>query len=179
MSRFTSDEYDKKSPFKTIVATGLLAGTLDGIAAILNYTINGGRLPSRIFQYIASGAVGTQAFTGGTGMVILGIILHYTIAFAFTLFFFLIYPRINILSKNKIITAIVYGIFVWLIMNLIVVPMSHVPPSPFNIKQALIGAVILMLAIGLPVSFVIGRYYQQEIDVPNNGSPVIKKSANS
>ena len=88
MSRFTSDEYDKKSPFRTILATGLLAGTLDAIAAIIIHTINGGKLPSRIFQYIAGGAVGTQAFTGSTGMVILGIILHYTIAFAFTLFFF-------------------------------------------------------------------------------------------
>ena len=162
MSRSAYTEFDKKSPFKTILVTGLLAGTLDALAAIINYTINGGKLPSRIFQYIASGAVGKQAFTGGTGMVILGIIFHYTIAFAFTLFFFLVYPKISILSKNKILTAIVYGIFVWLVMNLIVVPMSSVPISPFNIKQAIIGAVIVMLAIGLPVSIIIGRYYQTE-----------------
>ena len=162
MSRYTSDDFDEKSPLKTILVTGLLAGTLDALAAIIHYTINGGKLPSRIFQYIASGAVGEQAFTGGTGMVILGIIFHYTIAFAFTLFFFLIYPRINLLSKNKILTAIAYGIFVWLVMNLIVVPMSNIPASPFNLKQAVIGAVILMLAIGLPVSIIIGRYYQTE-----------------
>ncbi|MEO6219460.1 MAG: hypothetical protein ABIO81_03460 [Ginsengibacter sp.] len=62
------------------MATGLLAGTLDAIAAMINYTINGGKLPSRIFQYIASGAVGTQAFKGGKGMIILGTIFHYIIA---------------------------------------------------------------------------------------------------
>ncbi|MEP6595489.1 MAG: hypothetical protein ABJA71_06060 [Ginsengibacter sp.] len=161
-SKLTYKEFDEKSPFKTILATGLIAGTLDAIAAIINYTINGGKLPAGIFQYIASGAVGKQAFTGGTGMVVLGIIFHYTIAFAFTLFFFLVYPRINLLSKNKILTGIAYGIFVWLIMNLIVLPMSNIPSSPFNIKQAIIAAAILILAIGLPVSMIIGRYYQTE-----------------
>lgn len=162
MSRFTFTEFDRKNSFKTILLTGLLAGTLDAIAAIIAYTINGGKLPSRIFQYIASGAVGQQAYTEGTGMIVLGIVFHYTIAFAFTLFFFLIYPRINLLSKNKILTAVVYGIFVWLVMNLIVVPMSNIAASPFNIKQAIIGILILMIAIGLPLSLMIGKYYRDK-----------------
>src|SRR5205085_9488017 len=94
MPKYTDDESTKKNSFLVILATGLLAGTLDAIAAIVNYTINGGKLPSKIFQYIASGAVGPQAFTGGAGMIILGIVLHYTIAMSFTLFFFLIFPGI-------------------------------------------------------------------------------------
>jgi len=163
MSQVTYTEYHKKSPFKTILTAGLLAGTLDATAAIVNYTIEGGKLPSKIFQYIASGAVGKVAFTGGSGMIILGIIFHYTIAFAFTLFLFMIYPRLNFLSKNRILTAILYGIFVWLVMNVIVVPMSNVPAaSSFNIKQAIIATVILIIAVGLPLSFLIGKYYSTE-----------------
>jgi hypothetical protein len=162
MPKYTYEENTKKNSFLVILSTGLLAGTLDAIAAIINYTINGGKLPSKIFQYIASGAVGPQAFTGGAGMVILGIIFHYTIAFSFTLFFFLIFPGLRILSKNLFITGLVYGIFVWLIMNLFVVPMSNVSQPPFHIKQAIIGMLILMFAIGLPISFMIGRYYRHK-----------------
>ena len=69
MPKYTEDESTKKNSFLIILATGLLAGTLDAVAAIVNYTINGGKLPSKIFQYIASGAVGPQAFTGGASVL--------------------------------------------------------------------------------------------------------------
>jgi len=162
MPRFESSEFRKRNSFKTILIATLIAGTLDALAAVINYTINGGKFPSKIFQYIASGVVGQQAFTGGISMTILGIIFHYSIAFAFTLFFFLIYPRLKILSKNKILTAVAYGIFVWLVMNLIVIPTSNINAFPSDIKQGLVGAVILIVAIGLPLSFIISKYYQAD-----------------
>ena len=165
MSQFTYTETYRKKSFKVILLTSILAGTLDAIAAIIHYTINGGKVASRIFQYIASGAVGGEAFTGGIGMVILGIILHYSIAFGFTLFFFLIYPRVKFFSKNKILTAAIYGIFVWLVMNFIVIPMSSINPAPFNLRQSIIGALILIVAIGLPLSFIIGKYYQVQKNI--------------
>lgn len=44
-------------------------------------------------------------------------------------------------------------------MNQVVLPQSRVTPGPFNPTQALVGAVVLMLAIGLPISLLAHRYF--------------------
>lgn len=144
--------------FKTIVLTGLIAGTLDAMGPIL---INGAN-PVGMFKYIASGAFGAEkAFAGGTEMVVWGIFFHYFIAFSWTTFFFFLYPTLKVLHKNKYVNGVLYGIFVWIMMNRIVVPLSKVPQGPFNIQGALIGASILIVAIGLPISIMTHRYYSK------------------
>ena len=56
-------------------------------------------------------------------------------------------------------TGVVYGLFIWLTMNRIVVPLSNVAAFPFRITSAIIGASILMVAIGLPLSFIAHKFY--------------------
>ena len=92
-------------------------------------------------------------------MPILGLIFHYFISTSWTLLFFLLYPKINWLGKSWIISGLGYGVFVWLAMNLVVLKLSRVPQFPFNPTQAAIGMGILMLAVGLPISFLAQRYY--------------------
>jgi len=143
----------------TIIAAWLVAGTLDLTAAVTQ-TILMGRDPLKMLQYISSGIFGKDAFTGGITYSLLGIILHYFIAFVWTVLFFLVYPKMEWLSKNWVVTGILYGSFVWLIMNRIVVPLSRIPEGPFNLKNALIGLVIIIVAVGLPLSFMAYRYYK-------------------
>lgn len=145
--------------FKTIALTGLLAGTLDAMGPIL---VNGAN-PSGMFKYIASGAFGPEkAFAGGTGMVLLGVFFHYFIAFSWTTFYFFMYPTLQFLQKNKYVSGVLYGIFVWIVMNRIVVPLSKVPQGAFTIKGALTGASILIVAIGLPIAILTHRYYSKK-----------------
>lgn len=142
--------------FKTIVLIGLLAGTLDAMGPIL---VNGAS-PAGMFKYIASGVFGPEkAFAGGTEMVMLGVFFHYFIAFSWTIFFFFLYPTVNFLQKNKYASGVLYGIFVWIMMSYIVVPLSKVPQGTFTIKGALLGASILIVAIGLPIALMTHRYY--------------------
>jgi uncharacterized membrane protein YagU involved in acid resistance len=148
-----------KSVFTAILQTGFIAGALDAIAASVNFTIRTGKNPVRVFRFIASGLFGKTALTGGLLMAGCGLLFHFLIAFSFTTFFFLIYPKINILSKNSIITGLVYGVFVWLIMNKIVVPLSNTPKLPFDLTQTILGIIILMLAVGLPISLMAKKYY--------------------
>ena len=149
-----------RSLLSAILFTGLLAGLLDGLAAIIQYTINGGKEPARIFKYIASAVFGKEkAYNSGNSMVVWGVLFHLGIAMLFTAFFFLIYPKIRGLATNRVITAIVYGLFVWAIMNLLVVPMSQIHPAPFVLKKAAIAAGILIVCIGIPVSFMANKYY--------------------
>jgi hypothetical protein len=142
---------------QAIVKTGLIAGSLDLLAALVYYSILTGDSPLNILKYIASGIFGPVAFSGGMMMMLAGLALHFFIAFAFTLFFFWLFPRFEILARNRILTGIVYGIFVWMIMNIFIVPLSNVPQGPFNPVHAIINGVILIVCIGIPISFMADR----------------------
>ena len=150
----------KRNFWKTIVLAGLLVGSLDIIAAIVNFYAKTGKDPQIVLKYIASAVVGKEAFSGDTAMSALGLLLHFLIAFIWTMFFFWIYPKLRFLSFNRVITGFLYGIFIWFIMSHVVVPMSKASVGAFNLKQAAIAALILIGAIGLPLSFIAYRYYK-------------------
>lgn len=153
----------QQSAIKTIVKTGLLAGTLDGLAAVLLYSIPSGKDPLNVFRFIASGVFGKEAFAGGVPMAMWGVFFHYIIATGWTVLFFVAYPRVAILSKNKIVTGSLYGIFVWLMMNLVVVPLSNVPMrGNREVSSIIVGMAVLILCIGLPITWIISKYYNKQ-----------------
>jgi len=147
---------------RTIITAGLIAGSLDILTACVQYYIKTGKDPVNVLNFVASGVFGKDALTGGTMYAVLGLLFHYLIAFAFTLFFFWVYPRWKALSFNKYLTAVGYGLFAWVIMTRIVLPLSQAPKIPFHIKPAMIAAAILICMIGLPLSLIIGKYYSEK-----------------
>jgi len=147
------------SGLKTILLAGLCVGTLDILAALADYYISTGKNPGVVLKFIASGVFGRKAFSGGINMILLGLFFHFIIAFSFTVLFFWLYPKIKLLSKNRIATGIVYGIFIWLVMNLIVVPMSQTPPHSHKIEKIIKAILILIVMIGLPLSFIAHRAF--------------------
>lgn len=150
------------SKSKTILYSGLLAGTLDILAAIFVYSVILHQTTAeKILQSIASGIFKQHAYTGGTQMVFYGLLLHYFIAFAFAYFYYKIYPHVPILKKNIVISGIVYGIFVWIVMNLIVLPIvfPKLPSKEFDLPL-IISVLILIFCIGLPIAFVTKKSYE-------------------
>lgn len=150
-----------KNLFSAISWAALLVGTLDITAAMTKFYLERDLGPSPIFKFISSGVFGRQAFTGGTLMIIWGLVFHYIITFLFTTFLFLIYPRLSTLLKNKYVIGILYGLFIWVIMNRIIVPLSNTPVSKagFDARDAIIQALILITMIGIPASWLAHRYY--------------------
>jgi uncharacterized membrane protein YagU involved in acid resistance len=155
----------KKSFWKTIVLAGLLVGSLDIIAAFVNFYSKTGKDPLIVLKYIASAIFGKEAYSGGNIMAVVGLLLHFLIAFIWTAFFFLIYPKFRFLSVNRILTGILCGIFIWFVMSHAVVPMSKASGGAFNLKQAIIDVLILIGAIGLPLSFIAHKYYKGKIKI--------------
>ena len=156
---FTTESSSQKSKLKIIFWTALIAGTLDILSAIINTYIRAGVGPDRVFKFIASGVFGDSAFSGGAGMVIAGIIFHYFIASTWTVLFFTIYPKLGIKNLNKYLVGFLYGVLVWLIMNLIVVPLSNTPHITFTVKGVLLGGAFLIFFIGTPISLIYHKYY--------------------
>ena len=149
----------RKSLPRAVLLTGLVAGTLDIIAAIVHYFIKTQKNPIKIFNYIASGVFGKDAYGDDVWMPVFGLVFHYCIAIIFIAFFFLVYPKFKFLSRNIVLSGLLYGIFVWLVMNLIVVPLSNISSFPTSVVQSVIGCIILMFAIGLPAAIMAYRYY--------------------
>lgn len=157
----SKEKNDKSSALKTILVTGLIAGTLDMLGAIVVYCIIMKVVtPVQLLNGIASGAFGKTVIGSTTLMALIGLLFHYFIALCFTTAYFLIYPRIKLLHGNAIITGLLYGIFVWIVMNLIVLPLSNAHHASFSWIPALRGAAILMICIGLPIAVLTARYYK-------------------
>lgn len=147
---------------RSILLAGFVAGLLDITAAIISFYFNRHQPPTRMFQFIASGVLGKSAFAGGMGTAALGLLFHFLIAYIFTIIFYWLYPRLNLFSKNKIVVGLVYGIVAWVIMNLVVLPLSNTTPLPYKTKGIIIGMLILMFCIGLPISLFAHRYYARK-----------------
>src|SRR5688500_2742655 len=110
MEQNVSSSYFHKKKFPTlwIVYTALLAGTLDILAAILLTYVSSNHAPIVVLKYIASGVLGKGAFTGGLRVALFGLLLHYIIAFIWTIVLFLIYPTLSGILRNPYVIALFY-----------------------------------------------------------------------
>ena len=145
------------SYWKPVLLGGLVAGTLDGLAAAVQFYINTGREPWPVFRYIASAAI-DKGTLSSTAMTVCGVLFHYLFAFLFAAFFVLLYNNWKAIRKNVAVSGILYGLFVWVVMNKIVLPASKLAPIPFDWQKAAIAAAILVCMVGLPVALITKKY---------------------
>lgn len=149
------------SNVNTIFRTGLIAGTLDILSAITVYAlIMGKATPVQILQGVASGVFGREAFAGGFTMALTGLLFHYAIALIFTTVYFLLYPHLSFLHRQWVVSGVLFGVLVWLIMNLAVLPLSNFQQAPLRWAPALLGMAIIVVMIGLPIAFNVQKYYR-------------------
>lgn len=151
--------------FQSRLKAGLIVGTLDISAAFLYYFIRTGKNPLRVLTFVASGLFGKAAFDGGSEMLLAGLVLHYIIATTFAFIFFWLFSRLEVLRKISLLTGVAYGVMVWMVMNLLVVPLSNVSRQPFRWDGALINMLILVICIGIPLSLMAKSYYKKTVVV--------------
>jgi hypothetical protein len=130
-----------------IVVGGAVAGSLDLTSAFITY---GWGVP----RAIAAGLLGTPAFTGGLATWILGVFLHYFIAFSAAAIYCLASRKLEFLKSHFLVCGMFYGIAVFLVMNLAVLPLSGLHSAgPYQLHGLIQGLLVHMLIIGLPISF--------------------------
>ena len=140
---------------KNIFRAALVVGTLDILAAFIHFYVKTGNPPFKpVLSFVASGLSGKAAFTAGDQMMLLGLLIHYCIAAAFTLFFFLTIAKTTVSVQQKWLTGIFYGAFIWAVMNLLILPMTNVPRLPKDFWGVITGMLILIGCIGLPLAFI-------------------------
>jgi hypothetical protein len=129
----------------------LVVGCLDATDALVFFGLRGVR-PIRIFQSIASGLLGRAAFSGGLPTAILGVALHFFIAFVIVAVFMVASRYFRILRRAPVVTGLLYGLAVYLVMNLVVLPLSAAGRGPLSWPVAINGVLIHLVGVGLPSS---------------------------
>jgi len=139
---------------KTIFKAALLVGTLDIAGALTQYYIKTGKAPFKpVLTFVASGLFGKAAFTNGDVMMLAGLAIHYCIAAAFTILFFLTLAKASFAKEQKLLTGVLYGAFVWFVMNVLVLPITNAPKLPKDFWGVAIGMLILIVCIGVPLAY--------------------------
>ena len=131
---------------------GLLAGTLDLTQACILF---GWHIPLAI----AAGLLGRQAFHGGAGTYVLGVVLHFFIAFSAAAIYYAASCRLDFLTEYPLVCGLFFGAAVEEVMTLIVLPLSALHATgPYQLHDLILGLAVHMVVVGLPISFSVWRF---------------------
>ncbi|MCB8983438.1 MAG: hypothetical protein H6659_06425 [Ardenticatenaceae bacterium] len=154
----------RNSLLRSIVLGGMFIFIVQAIHMWIVYTLIQ-KTPFVVsWQFIASGVLGEAAFAGGMATALLGVFFHLIISFVIAAVFILAADRIPLLRRYAIAGSLLYGFGVFIVMNMIVTPLSAAPPLPAPTLPWLIEAVIEhILLVGLPLGIIVKRNADIEI----------------
>jgi hypothetical protein len=131
---------------------GVLAATFDLTSAFITLGWGNPRL-------IAGGLLGHEAAHGGAGTWILGVLLHYSIALCAAAFYCIASRWLPFLRGFWLVCGLFYGIAVFLVMYLVVLPLSaYHYTGPYTYSTLVQGLVVHMVLVGLPISYSLRRF---------------------
>jgi hypothetical protein len=164
-SQFMSASPPRPSqPLRTILTAGLIAGFLDGMDAVVFIAWMSGRSATRVFQFIASGALGVKSFEGGGATAALGVFFHFVIALSAAGVFYALSMKLPMVLRRPLIWGPVYGIGVFVFMHYLVVPLSAAPKqgplSAGALANLLFSHIIL---VGIPIAVVTSRAAREPV----------------
>lgn len=136
---------------------GLWCGILDIGFVIVYYGLRGAS-PVRILQSVAGGALGPAAFQGGAAAAMLGLALHFVISFGAATVFSLAALRLRYLTAQALVSGVLFGAAVWFFMQLVVLPLSAMPPQSFPPPAPWPVLVAHLTCVGPPIAFAARRF---------------------
>ncbi len=132
-------------------------GVGDALDALVFFGLRGAA-PIRIFQSIASGLLGREAYQGGLPIALLGVGLHFFIACGIVCTYYLASRKIPLLARRPVSCGLAYGVVAFFVMNYVVVPLSAAPFSgKFSLPVFLNGVIGHALLVGLPSALAVRR----------------------
>jgi uncharacterized membrane protein YagU involved in acid resistance len=121
--------------FQRLLRAGLLTAVVDGLfSSVLSIAFYHSTV-ARLFQGVASVLIGKTALDGGIATALIGLAMHFGVAFGWSAVFLLVASsssgvrRILGSRYGALKVASVYGPAIWLIMSCVVIPLlAHRPP---------------------------------------------------
>jgi hypothetical protein len=157
----------KHSPFNDdalsrVARAGILTGVTDGLfSSVLSIAFYNSTV-QRLFQGVASTLLGAGAFGGGNLTFAIGVLMHFGVAFGWSVVFLLIVKRARrirgLLNSpyGVVKVASLYGPFIWMVMSLAVIPILLHRPPVINIRW-LVQLIGHSPFVGIPIVWSIGK----------------------
>jgi len=142
---------------KPILISTAVAGTLDLALAITFFAIKGVPLEG-VPHAVAAGLLGVRAFRLGLPTAILGVALHYFIAFCVSAFYYFLSRRFGFLNNHPIASGAIYGIGVFLFMQHVVLPLSAEPRSHPTYAWLIANIASHIFFIGIAIALITRRF---------------------
>ena len=140
-----------------ILAGGAMAGICDITYAIV-YSSFRGVPASRVLQSVASGLLGAPAYDGGAFTAALGLLLHFFIAISAAAIFYVASKWLPFLTRQAVFAGLLYGVMIYAVMNLVVLPLSAYPASgTFTPLLTVTGLLVHSFLVGLPIALAVRR----------------------
>jgi hypothetical protein len=148
----TAWPFGKRNALLAIGVGGGIAGVLDLLQACIQ---DGWDIPLTI----AEGLIGARAEHGGVGTYVLGVFLHFFIAFTAAAVYYAASCRLTFLKEHPLVCGLYFGATVKLVMHLIVFPLcAFHATDPLPVHDLLVGLFQKMVVVGLPISFSVRRF---------------------
>jgi len=142
----------KRNALLAIAVGGGIAGTLDLLQACMLFEWD-------IPLVIAGGLLGRQAFQGGVGTYVLGVVLHFFIACSAAAVYYGASRKLVFLKEHPLVCGLFFGAAVEDVMRFIVLPLSALhAKGPYKLHDLILGLVVHMVVVGLPISFSVRRF---------------------
>jgi hypothetical protein len=151
-----------------LLRAGLLTGVTDGLFSSVLAVAFYHSTATRLFQGVASTLLGKAALDGGTRTALIGILMHFGVAFGWSaVFLFLVmrssWIRSQLAAPNGVIkVAALYGPFIWIVMSLAVIPLLVHRPPALTLRW-LVQLIGHFPFVGLPIVWSIGGKRPQTI----------------
>ena len=91
-----------------------------------------------------------------------GLLLHLVIAFSVATVFVEACTQIPLLARAYWISGVVYGVLVFVVMNLVVVPLSARPKRPASSLIIIVQFIVHVVFVGLPIAMAANRFIFRE-----------------
>jgi hypothetical protein len=145
---------DLRALASRVALAGAVVAVLDGAFAVVLYVpILHLTTPPRLFQSIAGALLGKATFQGGAATVLLGLAIHCTVALSWSAAYAALWSAFRFLREltaspwGVAVAGVVFGMLVWLAMDLIVLPLTRARPTP--VTSPLFVVMLLWHAIGV------------------------------
>jgi len=134
-----------------------VGGLLDALYATVLWGFILGDNPAGVWQSVAAGLLGKASYEGGNATAVLGLALHFFIAFVMALVYVRAARRLPILIQRPLLMGVAYGFVLYLVMNFVVVPLSAIGFHAPSLKGAIRALIPHIVFVGPAIALAAAR----------------------
>jgi uncharacterized membrane protein YagU involved in acid resistance len=143
-------------PYFAILVSGLVAGALDLTFACVSASLHG-HSSVRILQAIASAAIGPSSFQLGAASAALGAFFHFFISVSAAAVYYLASRHLPLLTRRPFPSGAVFGVCVYLVMHLVILPLSFIGLHLPSLANALPDLCSHIFLFGMVIAYGVAR----------------------